>query len=83
MSENGVLRNILGRKREKVRGEWSRLHDEELRGFCSSANSISVTKSKVRWEGHVEPGGEKGHTYRVLGGKMKESSDLDGRDINC
>jgi hypothetical protein len=28
--ENMVLRKIFGRKRRKVTGEWSKLHDEEL-----------------------------------------------------
>jgi len=28
--ENGVLRRILGTKREEVTGEWRRLHDEEI-----------------------------------------------------
>ena len=28
--ENRVLRRIFGWKREKVTGEWRRLHDEEL-----------------------------------------------------
>jgi hypothetical protein len=74
---------MFGRKRVEVRGDGSRLHAEELRGFCSSANNISAIKSKVRWEGHVEPGGEKGHTYRVCGRKRKESSDLDDLGVNA
>jgi len=48
-----VLRNTFSRNRGELRGDWSRLHDEELRGSCSSANNISVIKSKVRWDGHV------------------------------
>jgi len=28
--ENRVLREIFGAKREEVRGEWKRLHNEEL-----------------------------------------------------
>jgi hypothetical protein len=30
-----VLR-ILGPKRDKLKGEWRKLHNEELRGLCSS-----------------------------------------------
>jgi hypothetical protein len=29
--ENRVLRRIFGPKRDKVRGEWRKLHNEELR----------------------------------------------------
>jgi hypothetical protein len=28
--ENGLLRNIFETQKEEVRGEWRRLHDEEL-----------------------------------------------------
>jgi hypothetical protein len=28
--ENRVLRNIFGPKRDEVKGEWRRLHNEEL-----------------------------------------------------
>jgi len=74
---------MSGRKRKELRGDWSRLHDEELRGFCSSANNISAIKSKVRWQEHVGHGGEKGHTYRVWGRKMKDSSNLDDLGVNA
>jgi hypothetical protein len=29
--ENRVLRRIFGPKRDEVRGEWRKLHNEELR----------------------------------------------------
>ena len=28
--ENGVLRRVFGSKRDKVTGEWGKLHNEEL-----------------------------------------------------
>jgi hypothetical protein len=31
--ENRVLRRILGPKRDKVTGEWRKLHNEELHGL--------------------------------------------------
>jgi hypothetical protein len=34
--ENGVLRNIFGRKRDDVTEDWSRLHNEELRDLYRS-----------------------------------------------
>ena len=47
MFENRVLRRITGPKRDKVTGEWRKLHNEEL-------NIVRVIKSrKMRWAGHV------------------------------
>jgi hypothetical protein len=37
--ENSVMRRIFGPKRDKVRGEWRRLHNEELNNVYSSTNS--------------------------------------------
>jgi hypothetical protein len=36
MFENRVLRRIFGSKRDEVRGEWRKLHNEELSDvYCS------------------------------------------------
>jgi hypothetical protein len=43
--DNRVLRKIFGPKRDKVTGEWRRLHNEELNALYSSPNIIWVTKS--------------------------------------
>jgi hypothetical protein len=40
--ENWVLRKIFGPKRDKVKGEWKRLHNEELNDMYSSPNIIRV-----------------------------------------
>jgi hypothetical protein len=54
VSENRVLRRILGPKREEVAGGWRRLHDEELHNLYSSPNVVRVIKSKkLRLVGHV------------------------------
>jgi hypothetical protein len=42
--ENRVLRRILGPKRDKVRGEWRKLHNEELNFLFSSPNAFRVIK---------------------------------------
>jgi hypothetical protein len=46
MFENRVLRRISGPKREKVRGGWRKLHNEEFHNMCSSPNIIKVIKSR-------------------------------------
>jgi hypothetical protein len=42
--ENRVLRGIFGRKRDEARGEWRRLHNEELYDVYSPPNIIRVIK---------------------------------------
>jgi len=44
--ENRVLRRILGPRRDEVRGEWRRLHNEELYDLYCSPNIVRVNKSK-------------------------------------
>jgi hypothetical protein len=49
-----VLRRIFGPKRDKVTGEWRRLHNEELYALNSSPNIILVIKlRKTRWAGLI------------------------------
>jgi hypothetical protein len=68
--ENRVLRRIFGPTRDKVTGEWRRLHEKELSALYSSPNIIWVIKSKrVKWKDHVAHMGESRGAYRVLVGK--------------
>jgi hypothetical protein len=68
--ENMVLRRIFGPKRDKVTGEWRKLHNEELQDLYSSPSIIRIMKLKrMRWVGHVARMGEKRNAYRLLVGK--------------
>jgi len=58
--ENSVLTRIFGPKRDKMKGEWRKLHNEELNDLYSSPNTVRVIKTKgMRWAGHVARIGER------------------------
>jgi len=60
VSEKRVLR-IFGPKRDEEKGEWRKLHNEELNDLYSSHNIVRVIKSRrMRWVGHVARMGGKG-----------------------
>ena len=73
-----MLRRIFGPMRDKVTGEWRKLHIEELNDLYSSLSIVRVIKSRMRWAGHVARRGERRGAYRVLVGKP-EGKRLLGR----
>jgi len=74
--ENRVLR-IFGPRRDKVMGEWRRLHNEELNDLYSSPNIVRVIKSRrMRWVEHLARMGEERGVYRVLVGKPEGRGPL-------
>ena len=64
--ENRVLRRIFGPKRDKITGEWRKLHNEELNDLYSSLYIVQVIKM---WAGYVARMGESRGVYKVLVGK--------------
>jgi hypothetical protein len=60
---------VFGPKRDEVRGEWRKLHNEELNDLYSSSNIIRVIKSRRMIGGHVARMGKRRGVYRVLVGK--------------
>jgi len=72
-----VWRKIFGPRRDEVRGEWRRLHNEELNDLYSSPNIVWVIKwRRMRWAGHVAHMGEEREVYRVLVGNLEGKRPL-------
>jgi len=65
--ENRVLRRIFRSKRDAVKGEWRKLHKEELNVLYSR---------KMKRAGHVARRGERRVLYRVLVGKPEGKRPL-------
>ena len=65
--ENRVLRRIFWPKSDEVRGEWEKLHYEELNDLYSSCNTFwAFNWRSMRWAEHVARVGEGRCVYRFL-----------------
>ena len=69
MFENRELRRIFGPKRDRVTGEWRKLHNEELNDLYTSPNIVWVIKTRrMRWVRHAAHMRGRRGMYRVLVG---------------
>jgi hypothetical protein len=61
-----VLRKVLGYKRDKVSGEWRRLHYEQLHGLYSPNILWVSTSKRISLARHVAYMGDRRGAHRVL-----------------
>jgi hypothetical protein len=72
-----VLSRIIGLKRDDVKRDWRKLHNEELNDLYFSPNIILVIKSRgMMWAVHVARMGERRGVYRILVGKYEGKRPL-------
>jgi len=83
--EDRVLRRIrvFGPKRDGVRGEWRKIHNEELNDQHCSPNIFGVIKSRrMRCVGHIARMGKRRGVYRVLVGNMRENDHCEDPGVD-
>jgi len=68
--EKWVLRRIFGPKRDKVTGEWRKLHNKDFSDLYSSHDTVRVIKSRrLRQAGYVARMGGEETCIQCLGGQ--------------
>jgi hypothetical protein len=80
--ENRMLRKIFGSKRDDVRREWRKLHNEELNDLYCSPNIVWVIISRIRWAGHVGCMGVKESVHRLLVEKPEGKRSLGDQGVD-
>jgi hypothetical protein len=73
---------IGGPKRDEVKGEWRKLHSEELHNMYSSARVIRIIKSRrMRWTRNVARMGEKRNAVGCWWKNQKERGRYENQDV--
>ena len=73
VSDKGMSRKMFGYEREKVTGDWGKLHNDALHALYPSPDSIRAMEPvMMSWAVNVARMGEKRNAYRVLVGKPDE-----------
>ena len=83
MSGRRVLRRLFGPTRDKVTGEWKKLHNDVLNDLYSSPYIIrKITSRRMRWAGHEAHMRQRGGAHRVLVGNLREIDNLENPGID-
>jgi hypothetical protein len=76
-SENRMLKEVFGSKREEVTGEWRGQQNGQLYDLCSAPNIVLVIKPRnARWAGACSTCGEQERCNRVLAWKPEGKRPL-------
>jgi len=71
------MRRIFVPKMDEVKGEWRKLHDDELNDLYPSTNIVRVIKSRrTKWAGRVACMEESKFVNRILMGKPERNRPL-------
>jgi hypothetical protein len=62
--------------RDEVRGDWRRLHNEELHDLYFRPNIWMIFSRLMQWAGHVELTSDRRGTYMVLFERPEERRPL-------
>jgi len=81
--ESTVLRRMFGPKRDKVTGEWRRLHNEEVNDLHFLLNIIQVIKSvRMRWSEQVVWWGREEVNTGLCWGILREREHLEDLGVD-
>jgi len=81
--ENRVPRRIFGPKRDKLTGEWRKLHTEEFNDLYSSPSIVRVIKLKrMKWAGNVAQMGKRKVNTGFWWGSLRERDHLEDPGVD-
>jgi hypothetical protein len=80
--ENGAMRGIFGPKRDEIKGELRKLHNEELINLYCSSNYSGDQKEKNEMGGRVARIVVRRGAYRALVGNQGERDYLEDQGVD-